>query len=395
MHPTRARQDSDGNINGGSDTGERVSTEDYVKNFTKRAQEIRSEIHDLVNKNSSLLNRGLELASVVTDEKQTNSYAVIRIDSLDLNTTNKKNEDIKHKISDINQRLLELNNELANLHEEIISSIENVRERFGKQQDFINIAAHEIRSPCQAIIGFIELLKLEPVNSKKYLDLMSMNAERLSLLISNILDASRIDNKTLTLKKQKFNLVELLEQIIDDLNSRITTDLNQNTKIVFESIKTEIQKTNDTKEEEVYKSMVINADKGRLTQVIFNLLDNAIRLGKGNKIMVTLRTIIPILHDDIKNISSFESKEHIHSPDQQQKQREIIVQVKDTGRGIDLKIMDDLFSKFTSDSTTGGTGLGLFISKNIIEAHGGKIWAENNKDQKGATFSFSLPMHSK
>ena len=395
MHPNRARRDSDDNINGGSDTGKRASTKDYVKNFTKRAQEIRSEIYDLVNKNSSLLNIGLGLGSVVTDEKQTNSYAVIRIDSLDLNTTNKKNEDIKHKISDINQRLLELNNELANLHEEIISSIENVREKFEKQQDFINIAAHEIRSPCQAIIGLIELLKLEPVNSKKYLDLMSMNAERLSLLISNILDASRIDNKTLTLKKQKFNLVELLEQIIDDLNSRITTDLNQNTIIVFESIKTEIQKTNDTKEEEVYKTMVINADKGRLTQVIFNLLDNAIRLGKGNKIMVTLGTIIPILHDDIKNISSFESKEHIHSPDQQQKQREIIVQVKDTGRGIDLKIMDDLFSKFTSDSTTGGTGLGLFISKNIIEAHGGKIWAENNKDQKGATFSFSLPMHSK
>ena len=395
MHPNRARRDSNDNINGGNDTGESVSTKDYVKNFTKRAQEIRSEIHDLVNKNSSLLNRGLGLGSVVTDEKQTNSYGVIGIDSLDLNTTNEKNEDIKHKISDINQRLLELNNELANLHEEIISSIENVREKFEKQQDFINIAAHEIRSPCQAIIGYIELLELEPVNSKKYLDLMSMNAERLSLLISNILDASRIDNKTLTLKKQKFNLVELLEQIIDDLNSRITTDLNQNTKIVFESIKTEIQKTNDTKEEEVYKSMVINADKGRLTQVIFNLLDNAIRLGKGNKIMVTLRTIIPILHDDIKNLSSFESKEHICSPEQQQKQREIIVQVKDSGRGIDSKIMDNLFSKFTSDSTTGRTGLGLFISKNIIEAHGGKIWAENNKDQKGATFSFSLPIHSK
>src|SRR5688500_11242372 len=114
MHPNRARRDSDDNINGGSDTGKRASTKDYVKNFTKRAQEIRSEIYDLVNKNSSLLNIGLGLGSVVTDEKQTNSYAVIRIDSLDLNTTNKKNEDIKHKISDINQRLLELNNELAN-----------------------------------------------------------------------------------------------------------------------------------------------------------------------------------------------------------------------------------------------------------------------------------------
>jgi signal transduction histidine kinase len=300
----------------------------------------------------------------------------------------------KNKILDINRRLVELSEELTNINKEIIISNENIIEKYEKQKDFINIAAHELRSPCQAIIGHIELLNLEPANSKKYLDLIAKNAERLSLLISNILDASRIDHNTLKVEKEKFSLVELIEQIIDDLNSRITKDSNQDTqKIIFENIQTDIQKTNGTNNKNI--DIIVYADKVRITQVIFNLLDNAIRFSKGNNIIVALRKIMPVQYEDNKNISGIESKKRIHLQEQEQPdQREVIVEVKDRGRGIDSKVLDNLFSKFTADSTTGGTGLGLYISKNIIEAHGGRIWAENNKDQKGATLSFSLPLNS-
>jgi signal transduction histidine kinase len=73
------------------------------------------------------------------------------------------------------------------------------------------------------------------------------------------------------------------------------------------------------------------------------------------------------------------------------KENQAIVKIKDTGKGIDVGMIPRLFSKFATKSER-GTGLGLFISKSIVEAHGGKIWAENNKDEEGATFTFTLPM---
>jgi signal transduction histidine kinase len=396
MLPDRSRRDSDDNVDGRSDTGKGAGTKDDIKHLASRSREIRSEIDNLINESSLLLelDNQLQKGSKVTDEKQVNSNGKVGTDPLEHDTTNKNNGNIsKHRILDINRRLVELNEESASINELIISSNGNIREKYEKQKDFINIAAHEIRSPCQAIIGYVELLNLEPVNSKKYLDLIANNAERLSLLISNILDASRIDHKTLQIKNEKFSLVELIEQIIDDLNSRITNDSCQDAQIVFENIQTDIQKTNDTNNEN--KSIVVSADKGRITQVIINLLDNAIRFSRGNKIIVTLKKSKPIQYKEDKNIFGFEGKEKtVRLPEQEQEQlnqREITVQVKDTGRGIDSKVLDNLFSKFTTDTTTGGTGLGLFISKNIIEAHGGRIWAENNKEHKGATFSFSLP----
>lgn len=408
MLPESTRQDNgdidDDNVDGKWDnynSGSReASTKEQIKNYTQRTQKILSEIHDLANESSSLLKLDtdfqLRKPPIAEEEKQTNSDGIVGIDPIDLHSTNKINDkDLKSKIFDINQRLIELDNELVKVNEEIIASIANLSDKFEKQKDFVNIAAHEIRSPCQAIIGYVDLLNLEPNNSKRYLDLISMNAERLSLLISNILDASRIDNKTLQIKNEKFNLIELLEKIIDDLNSRLANDSNQHTEIIFKYSQSENQKTNATID--VYKkNIIVDADRGRITQVIFNLLDNAIRFGKGNKILVTLRINIPNLYKVVENISSTEGKTLIDSPEQKQQdqnQRKIVVvQVKDAGRGMNSKVLDNLFSKFASDITSGGTGLGLFISKNIIEAHGGRIWAENNKDQKGAAFYFSLPL---
>ena len=144
----------------------------------------------------------------------------------------------KLKILEIIQSLGDLNRELVNVNKDLIASLENLNKKHDMQQEFISIAAHKIRSPCHAIIGYVELLNLEPVNSKRYPKLIARNTERLDLLISNILDASRIDNKTLTLKKEKFDLVELIKQIIEDINDKLKTEKNKNMDVNFLNVTT-------------------------------------------------------------------------------------------------------------------------------------------------------------
>jgi len=110
----------------------------------------------------------------------------------------------------------------------------------------------------------------------------------------------------------------------------------------------------------------IEADRGRLNQVVSNLLNNAIK---------------------------FTNKEGIIITTAEKKDTHVVISVKDTGTGIDPEILPRLFTRFaTKSESKTGTGLGLFISKNIVEAHGGRIWAENNSHEKGATFTFSLPL---
>jgi signal transduction histidine kinase len=119
------------------------------------------------------------------------------------------------------------------------------------------------------------------------------------------------------------------------------------------------------------RDILIKADKGRILQVISNLLNNAIEFTAEGTILVSIEK------DKISNTNN--NNTHV-----------IIASVKDSGQGIDQNILPRLFTKFASKSYK-GTGLGLFISKGIIEAHGGKIWGENNSDGRGAKFSFSLP----
>jgi signal transduction histidine kinase len=395
MCPDGSGHDGDYNTNGKENKGKMISSKENINLLTKRSVEIRSKIQDLTNSFPLLseLNRKLQSESAVTDKKQEGCESEVEKDVFYYNLTIKNDDNTpKTKIFDINKRLVDLNHELANVNDEIITSLVNLNEKYEKQQEFINIAAHEIRSPCQSIIGYVELLNLEPVNSKRYLNLITRNAERLNLLISNILDASRIDNRTLILKKEKVDLVKLIEHIIDDINNRNTNKKSKNSRVIFENILlSELDReANDIKEED--RTIITDVDIGRISQVMFNLLDNAIRFSKGSKIIISLKKINSILNKRIEKVSRIESNEYSRSYEQKQDHGEIIVQVKDSGKGINSEVSDNLFSKFTSDLTSGGTGLGLFISKNIIEAHGGRIWAENNKNEKGATFSFSLPL---
>ena len=223
------------------------------------------------------------------------------------------------------------------------------------QREFINIAAHELRTPIQPILGLSEIvssrLKNRDPELNKVLEAIFRNAKRLSRLTQDILDVTKIESQSLELKKQKCNLKDIIVNVLADYNIR--EDRPQKKLNLLYHCNEDI---------------IIQADKMRLTQVISNLLNNSIKFTKEGEISVTVE------RDNIARL--------------------IIVSVKDTGLGIDPEILPRIFTKFASKSFE-GTGLGLYISKNIIEAHGGKIWTQNNNGDKGATFSFSLPLNKR
>lgn len=231
------------------------------------------------------------------------------------------------------------------------------------QEEFINIAAHELRTPTQSILGYSELLLKDlhdKTTTKDYeiIQAIYRNANRLQKLTQDILDVSRIESQTFKLNNETFKLADIISDAIKDVKRQI----------IDNRIKMSYKAPNN----DVY----INADKERINQVISNLLNNAIKFtSKEGTISIITTEVSGGKVDEDKN----------------KNKKEVIISVKDTGSGIDPVIMVKLFEKFATKSNK-GTGLGLFISKTIIEAHGGKIWAKNNPDSKGATFSFSLPI---
>jgi two-component system, OmpR family, sensor histidine kinase VicK len=227
------------------------------------------------------------------------------------------------------------------------------------QKEFINIAAHELRTPIQPILGLSEVLALKTGNIEQYnelIDAIIRNAKRLQQLTEDILDVTRIESQqSLIIKKERFNLNDLIMNAINDIVIKKEIK-NKNIKLLYKPNKGD--------------NIFLNGDIQRLSRVIFNLISNAINFTSHGTILVET------------------NKEN--DDDADRGGGRIIVSVKDTGSGIDSEILPRLFSKFATKSYK-GTGLGLFISKSIIEAHGGMIWAENNSDGKGATFSFTLP----
>ena len=222
------------------------------------------------------------------------------------------------------------------------------------QKEFINIAAHELRTPVQPILGLSQVLLTEKKGWERpeLLRVINRNAERLQQLIENILDVTKIESQSLHLKMQRFNLNDLVSNIILEHKNQI--ERQQSDKKIILDAKDEI-------------NMV--GDKSRISQAISNLLGNAIKFTeeKGDILISVERN-----KEADKNV--------------------VIVSVNDTGTGVDPEMVPRLFTKFASKSEMGGTGLGLYISKSIIDAHSGRIWCENNSDGKGATFSFSLPL---
>ncbi|HZD82205.1 MAG TPA: HAMP domain-containing sensor histidine kinase [Nitrososphaeraceae archaeon] len=237
--------------------------------------------------------------------------------------------------------------------------------------EFINLAAHELRTPIMPIIGYAEMLEEELGEEDKKRESTAAiirNAKRLQRLAESILDVTRIETNTLKVHKEQHNLNDLILNVLDDIVINTKEEElrgghadNNRCKLLYKACEEEI---------------IIQADKTRLIQVIYNLLHNAIKFTKEG----TISILVEKKKDDENN----------NNNNKYSNKKEVIISVKDTGSGIDSEIFPRLFSKFASKSSQ-GTGLGLFISKSIIEDHGGKIWAENNADGKGATFSFSLP----
>lgn len=266
--------------------------------------------------------------------------------------------------------------QLTTINKELLEAYEQLKVHERMQQDFINIAAHELRTPTQSIVGYTELLQNDynlniqnsndnDLSTRDSLEALRRNAIRLKNLTNDILDVSRIETGTLKLNKERINLNEKIRNVVKDIS-------NTNIQVTEKGLT--IQFLNDKKNDgnEYY----VNADKSRVFQVLSNLINNAIKFTDLNGVIsISLEKTNTPSTDKITIV---------------EKSGYALIKIKDNGCGIDPDIYSRLFSKFATKSDI-GTGLGLFIAKSIVEAHGGKISAENNRDEKGATFKFSLP----
>jgi signal transduction histidine kinase len=262
------------------------------------------------------------------------------------------NKRLKIIINSRTEELRKSNDSLTDSNKQLAIANEQLKDHDKLQKEFINIAAHELRTPIQPILSLTEVLrsKIKDTEQLAMLDVAIRNAKRLRQLTENILDSTKIEGKSLQLEKERFNLFEVILNVVQDFRNQQIENPTVDIKIL---------------PDEPNKEIVINADKSRIAQVISNLLSNAIKFTKQGTVLITV--------------------------DKKKDNKEVIVSIKDTGTGLDPEILPRLYSKFASKSVK-GTGLGLFISRSIIEAHGGKIWADNNADGKGVTFYFTLPI---
>jgi signal transduction histidine kinase len=303
------------------------------------------------------------------------------------------NQNLNQIVYDRTKKLEETNKQLALANEQL-----KLNEK--AQKEFINVAAHELRTPIVPILGLSELLYsqmnknipdddndkgrkqlLQPEQQEKQqqqdflqkkkqlekLEVIIRNASRLQRLTEDILDVTKIESQALKLRLEKANLKDLISDIIGDYTRSEIGKLKSNVKIRFEP-------------HDKDSSIFVNVDRGRIAQIISNLISNALKFTEEGSITIAIDK--KIRKDNNNN--------------------QVIVSVKDTGAGIDPEILPRLFTKFATKSDV-GTGLGLYISKSIIEAHGGKIWAENNNNnnnnldeqtRRGSTFYFTLPLPS-
>lgn len=304
------------------------------------------ESHQQTKVTILLIDKKFSLAVELKDDTKDNSYDAIGLATYSNSRSTVlsyvsifeslwNQTELYHQIKEANSKLNLLNN---------------------SQKEFINTAAHELRSPIQPILGLSEILisKLKDSEERELIDVIHRNAKRLQMLTEDILDVTRIESRSLQLNKEHFNLKDIIVNCIDDvIANRYSNNYSSNRK----NLPKILVEHND---------VFIDADKGRIFQVISNLLNNAIK---------------------------FTDSEGRISISSETKDGNVVVTIKDTGIGIDPEIMAKLFTKFATKSY-GGSGLGLYISKSIVEAHSGKIWAQNNLDEKGAAFSFSLPLSS-
>jgi len=285
--------------------------------------------------NSVLFTEGVKMLSLLTGT----TAAIIVLVFLLRKWYSILQDEVKKRTRDLNEsnyKLMKANESLKNKDE--------------AQNKFINVAAHELRTPIQPILNAIYLLQspnLSPEKQNQYMDIIKRNTEKLGRLAEDILDVTRIESNSLKLMSERINLYDVILNSIEEYK--------RNSQFIYKDLIVNYGSGN--------KSIFVSGDKMRLSQVMLNLLDNAGKFTKRGSITITTEI----------------------------KSDRVQVTIKDTGTGIHPEIYPKLFSKFATKSDR-GTGLGLFISKSIVEAHGGNIWAESGSQQKGATFIFTLPL---
>ena len=252
----------------------------------------------------------------------------------------------------------------------IQTQFQKLKESEKMKDEFINVAAHELRTPIQPILGLTEIIHSETTNPRQldYLDVVIRNARRLKQLTDNVLDVTKIESKSLKLNKEPINLNIIIAEVLKEYTNKIqhrNMSGERNRQYPGQvKISYELKQKDD--------DIIVEADKNRLAQVMSNLISNALKFTEKE---CEARISIVVEKNDLEVGGN----------------QGIVVSVKDSGEGINPVIFPNMFSKFVSSSYS-GTGLGLYISKSIIDAHGGTIWAENNKNGKGATFYFTLPL---
>ena len=244
----------------------------------------------------------------------------------------------------------------AELFKQLKEANEQLKQHDKMQKEFINLAAHELRTPIQPILGLTEIVssKIKNTEQRELLDAVTRNAKRLQRLVDDIIDVTKIESQSLKLNKEELDLNHVITNIIDDYNTIIVSG-NHKVKLYFNPFK---------------ETLLIEADKERISEVISNLLSNAIKFTKEDAIFISIEK----REDDNNDNNNY-----------------ALVTVKDTGEGIDPEILPNMFSKFITKSFE-GIGLGLYISKHIVKAHGGKIEGKNNANGIGTEFGFTLPL---
>ena len=316
-----------------------------------------------------LVDRKFSLTVELKDDAKETSYEAIGLATY----SNSKPTVLSYvTIFDTLWKQVDLYGELRDLYEQL-----KIHDKM--QKEFINIAAHELRTPIQPILGLAEVLSSKTGRIEQYnelIDAIIRNAKRLQRLTEDILDVTKIESNSLILNKQQFNLNDIITNTINDII--VKKDFNsENVKILYEPSNNIQDKNNNI--------ILVQADRSRLTQVISNLLSNAVKFTKKGTIRVTTQIKEEEEEEEQDDQNDYRDSDNYGG------NKVVVISIKDTGSGISPEIFPRLFSMFASYSFE-GTGLGLFIAKSIVESHGGKIWAENNADGKGATFVLSLPI---
>ncbi len=312
------------------------------------------------------------------------------------------------KVTEMNERFASTNKELAKVNNDLIVAHEEIKQMVLKQKEFVDIAAHELRTPIQALSGNFELIEMDipsllqnsvedkEATIKEFESLIKdkprleqftnrlisgyKNSQRLEKLVNDLLVTSRIENNKLQLHKESFNLNEKIQNVSKDVLTKLSVaSLHANSPTPIDIV---FEPHDDP--------LIVFADKLGIFEVLSNLMDNAIKFSNSESITISVTRF----QDDKDKANQVhpEELENGESGNRKKKNNQfVLVSIKDKGKGIDKEILTRLFDKFVTKSDQ-GTGLGLYIAKSIIEAHGGRIWAQNNENEKGATFSFSLPL---